>query len=114
MWERTRHDHRPMPGQLWPLVPGVGNGLGLWLGAARQRSDCDLAGGFPHLRAWRWVQSGTPGGFCEGMLRGHDQQKQQRTGAAPRKTSTDPDTPRHPRLQGARRPGASSLEPLDR
>jgi hypothetical protein len=46
MLERPIHDHRNLPGQLFQLLPGLGNGLGLLLGEARQRIDCDLAGGF--------------------------------------------------------------------
>jgi len=65
--------------------------------------------GFQHLRELRCVQSGKPGGFFEGMFRGHDHQKQQITGADPHKTSTDPDTPRNPSLQGASLHSASSL-----
>jgi len=55
------------------------------------------------------MQSGKPGGFFEGMFRGHDHQKEQITGADPLKTSTHPDTPRDPSLQGASLHGASSL-----
>ena len=109
MLERTIHDNRNIPGQLLQLLPGLGNVLGLFLGEALQRIDCDLAVGFQHLRELRFVQSGKPGGFFEGMFRGHDHQKQQITGADPLKTSTDPDTPRNPSLQGASLHGASSL-----
>jgi len=109
MLERTIHDNRHMPGQLFQLLPGLGNVLGLFLGEALQRIDCDLAVGFQHLRELRFVQSGKPGGFFEGMFRGHDHQKQQITGADPLKTATDPDTPRNPSLQGASLHGASSL-----
>ena len=109
MLERTVHDNRHIPGQLFQLLPGLGNVLGLFLGEALQRRDCDLAMGFQHLRELGFVQSGKPGGFFEGMFRGHDHQKQQITGADPLKTSTDPDTPRDPSLQGASPHGASSL-----
>jgi hypothetical protein len=90
-------------------VQGFGNVLGLFLGEALQRIDCDMAMGFQQLRELGFVQSGKPGGFFEGMFRGHDHQKQQITGADPLKTSTDPDTPRNPSLQGASPHGASSL-----
>jgi hypothetical protein len=65
--------------------------------------------GFQHLRALGLVQSGKLGGFVEGLFRGYDPQKQQLTGAEPLKTSTAPDTPRDPSLQGASPHGASSL-----
>jgi hypothetical protein len=90
-----------MPGQLLQLLPGLGNVLGLCLGEALQRIDCDLAVGFQHLRALRFVPSGKPGGFFEGMFRGHDHQKEQITGADPLKTVTDGDTTYDPSLQGA-------------
>jgi len=112
--ERTLHDHRPLPGQLWPLVPGLGHVRGVVLGEALQRRDGDSAVGLQHLRAWRGVPSGTPGGFCEGLLRGHDHQKQPSPGADPLKTATDPETPRAPSLHRASRHGAASLEPRDR
>src|SRR2546430_12418713 len=102
------------PGQTLALVQGFGNVLGLFLGEALQRIDCDSAMGFQHLRELGCVQSRKPGGFFEGMFRGHDHQKQPITGADPLKTSTDPDTPRNPSLQGASPHGASSLWPLDR
>ena len=109
MLERTIHDNRNLPGQLFQLLSGFGNVLGLLLGEALQRLDGDLAMGFQHLRELGFVQSGKPGGFFEGMFRGHDHQKQQITGAEPLKTSTDPDTPSDPSLQGASPHGASSL-----
>jgi hypothetical protein len=90
-------------------LPGFGNVLGLFLGEALQRIDGDIAMGFQHLRELGFVQSGKPGGFFEGMFRGHDHQKQQITGADSLKTSTDPDTPRNPSLQGASPHDASSL-----
>ena len=74
-WERTIHDNRNLPGQLFQLVPGFGNVLGLFLGKALQRIDGDLAMGFPHLRELGFVQSRKPGGFLERMFRGHDHQK---------------------------------------
>jgi hypothetical protein len=49
--ERTIHDNRDRPGQLVHLLPGFGKVLGLVLGEAFQRRDCDLAMGFQHLRA---------------------------------------------------------------
>ena len=114
MVERTLHDHRKRPGPLFPLWPGLGNGRGWLRGEALQRSDGALAGGLQPLREWSGVQSGKPGGFCEGLWRGHDQQKQPSTGADPLKTVTDGDTTDDPRLQGARRQEASPLEPLDK
>jgi hypothetical protein len=45
MLERTIHDNRHMPGQLFQLLPDLGNVLGLFLGEALQRIDCDLAMG---------------------------------------------------------------------
>jgi hypothetical protein len=113
LWKRTLHDHRPMPGQPVHLVPGLGTGRGWLLGAARARRAGAMAMGLQPLRAWGCVPSGQPGGFCEGMLRGHDQQKQQITGADPLQTSTDPATPREPSLEGASPQGASALEPRD-
>jgi hypothetical protein len=107
--ERTIDYECSFPGQTLALVQGFGNVLGLLLGEALQRRDGDSALGFQHLRALGFVQSGKPGGVFEGMLRGHDHQKQQLTGADPLKTSTDPDTPRDPSLQGASPHGASSL-----
>jgi hypothetical protein len=65
--------------------------------------------GFQHLRELGFMQSSKPGGFFEGMFRGHDHQKEQITGADPFKTSTNPDMPRNPSLQGASPHGASSL-----
>jgi len=109
MLERTIHDNRHMPGQLFQLLPGLGNVLGLFLGEALQRIDCDLAVGFQHLRELRCVQSGKPGSFFEGMFRGHDHQKQQITGADPLKTVTDCDTTYDPSLQGASLHDASPL-----
>ena len=47
------------------------------------------------------MQSGKPGGFFEGMLRGDDHQKEQRTGANPRKPLTDGNVACNPSLQGA-------------
>src|ERR1700704_260467 len=112
--ERTIDYEGYFPGQPLALVQGFGNVLGLLLGEVLQRIDGDSAMGLSHLRALGFVQSGKPGGFFEGMFRGHDHQKQQITGADPLKTSTDPDTSRNPSLQGASPHGASSLEPLDR
>ena len=109
MLERTIHDPRNLPGQLFQLLPGLGNVLGLFLGEARQRIDRDLAVGLQHLRELRFVQSGKPGGFFEGMFRGHDHQKQQLTGADPLQTVTDCDTTYEPSLQGARLHDASPL-----
>jgi hypothetical protein len=114
VWARTIDYEGSWPGQPLELWQGWGNGLGGWLGEARQRRDCDLAMGLQPLREVGGGPSGKPGGFGEGRLRGHDHQKQQITGAAPLKTATDPDTPRAPSLRGARPHGASSLEPLDR
>jgi hypothetical protein len=112
--ERTIDYKYYFPGQTLALVQGFGHVLGVFLGEALQRIDGDSAMGFQHLRALGCVQSRKPGGFFEGMFRGHDHQKQQITGADPLKTSTDPDTPRNPSLQGASPHGASSLWPLDR
>jgi hypothetical protein len=50
MLERTIHDNRNIPGQLFQLLPGFGNLLGLFLGEALQRIDCNIAMGFQHLR----------------------------------------------------------------
>jgi hypothetical protein len=75
MLERTIHDNRYLPGQLPQLLPGVGNLLGLFLGEALQRSDCDRAMSFQQLRELRFVQAGKPGGFLKRMFRGHDHQK---------------------------------------
>ena len=47
------------------------------------------------------MQSGKPGGFFEGMFRGDDHQKEQRTGANPRKPLTDGNVACNPSLQGA-------------
>jgi len=107
--ERPLHDNRHRPGPRWHLLPELGNVLGVFLGEALQRRDCDMALGLPHLRALGFGPSGKPGGFFEGMFRGHDQHNQQRTGADPLKTSTDPATPRDPRLHGASPHGASAL-----
>jgi len=55
MLERTIHDNRDRPGQLVQLVPGFGKVLGLVLGEAFQRRDCDLAMGLQHLRELGFV-----------------------------------------------------------
>ena len=47
------------------------------------------------------MQSGKPGGFFEGMLRGDDHQKEQITGANPLKPLTDGDPTCDPSLYGA-------------
>jgi hypothetical protein len=72
MLERTIHDNRNIPGQLFQLLPGLGNLLRLFLGEALQRIDGDIAVGFQHLRKLGFVQSGKPGSFLEGMFRSHD------------------------------------------
>src|SRR5262245_39776412 len=96
--ERTIHDNRNSPGQLFQLLPGFGNLLGLLLGKPLQRRGCDRAMGFQHLRALGFVQSGNPGGFLESMFRGHNHQKQEITRADVRKTSTDEDMTGDPSL----------------
>jgi hypothetical protein len=55
MLERTIHDNRDRPGQLVQFSPGFGKVLGLVLGEAFQRRDCDLAMGFQHLRELGFV-----------------------------------------------------------
>jgi hypothetical protein len=73
--ERTIHDKRNIPGQLFQLVPGCGYLLGLFLREAFQRRDCNFAMGFQHLRELGFVQSRKPGSFFERMLPGGDHQK---------------------------------------
>src|SRR6266571_8059393 len=107
--ERTIDYKYYFPGQTLALVQGFGNVLGLLLGEALQRIDGDSAMGFQHLRELGFVQSRKPGGFFEGMFRGHDHQKQQITGADPLKTVTDCDTTYDPSLQGASLHDASPL-----
>src|SRR5712691_2617816 len=53
------------------------------------------------------MQSGKPGGFREGMLRGDDHQQEQRPGAHPLKPLTDGNMACNPRRQGASEPRAS-------
>ena len=96
--ERTIHDKRNIPGQLFQLVPGFGYLLGLFLGEAVERIHCDFAMGFQHLRALGFVPSGKPGGFLEGMFPGHDHQKQKVTRADVCKTSTDQEMTGDPSL----------------
>ena len=83
--------------------------LGLFLGEALQRIDGDLAVGFQPLRELRFVQSGKPGGFFEGMFRRHDHQKEEVTRADDLKTKTDQDMTGDPSLQGTRWHGASPV-----
>src|SRR5207249_4408183 len=54
-----------------------------------------------HSREERFVHSGKPGGFFEGMFRGDDHQKEQITGAHPLKPLTDGNMACNPSLQGA-------------
>src|ERR1700756_4026171 len=108
MLERTIHDNRNIPGQLFQLLPGFGNLLRLFLGEALQRIDGDIAMGFQHLRELGFVQSGKPGGFLERMFPGHDHQKQEVTRADVRKTSTDQDMAGDPSLHSLRSHVASS------
>src|SRR5215510_8096663 len=75
MLERTIHDNRNIPGQLWQLLPGFGHMLGVLLGEVYQRRDCDLAMGFQHLRELGFVPPGKPGSFLERMFSGRDHQK---------------------------------------
>ena len=75
MLERTIHDNRDIPGQLWQLVPGVGHLLRLLLGEAFQRRDCDRAMGLQHLRELGFVPSRKPGSFLKRMFPGRDHQK---------------------------------------
>ena len=49
----------------------------------------------------RFVHSGKPGSFFEGMFRGDDHQKEQITGGNPLKPLTDGDPTCDPRLYGA-------------
>jgi hypothetical protein len=98
MLERTIHDNRKIPGQLFQLVPGFGHLLRLFLREALQRRDCDLAMGFQHLRELGFMPSGKPGGFLERMFPGHDHQKQEVTRADVLKTSTDQDMTGDPSL----------------
>src|SRR5919108_3961679 len=107
--ERTIHDNRNSPGELFQFVPGFGNLLGLFLGKALQRINGDMAMGFQHLRELGFVQSGEPGGFLERMFRGHDHQKQEVTRADVRKTSTDEDMTGDPSLHRLRSHMASSV-----
>ena len=107
MLERTIHDNRERPGQLVQLLPGFGKVLGLVLGEAFQRRDCDLAMGFQHLREWGCVESGKPGSFFESMSLGHDHQKQKGTHADVLKASTDHDMTGDPSLYSLRSQVAS-------
>jgi hypothetical protein len=75
MVERTIHDNRNIPGQLWQLLPGFGHVLGVSLGELFQRRDCDLAMGLPHLRELGCVPPGKAGSFLERMFSGRDHQK---------------------------------------
>src|SRR3989454_933482 len=109
MLERTIHDNRNIPGQLFQLLPGLGNVLGLLLGEALQRRDCDLAMGFQHLRELGFVPSGKPGGFLKRMFPGHDHQKQEVTRADVLKTSTDQDMTGDPSLHSLRSHVASPV-----
>jgi hypothetical protein len=79
--ERTLHANRPVPGQLLQLLPGCGYVLGVLLREAVQRLHCNLAMGFPHLRAWGLVQSSKPGSFLERRLPGRDHQQEEITRA---------------------------------
>jgi hypothetical protein len=105
--ERPRHAHRQMPGPRVPLVPGVGNVLGLLLGQALQRSDGDRALGFHPLRALGGVPSGEPGGFRERLLRGHAHQKEEGARTDVLKTETHEAMTGDPSLHRLRSPGAS-------
>src|SRR5215212_5109572 len=98
MLERTIHNNRNIPGQFFPLLPGFGHLLRLFLPEALQRRDCDLAMGFQHLRELGFMPSGKPGGFLERMLPGHDHQKQEVTRADVLKTSPDQDMTGDPSL----------------
>jgi hypothetical protein len=107
--ERTIHYYRNLPGQLCQLLPGFRNLLGLFLGKALQRRDCDLAMGFQHLRELGFMPSGKPGGFLERMFPGHDHQKQEVTRADVLKTSTDEDMTGDPSLHSLRSHVASPV-----
>src|SRR5438067_9583037 len=54
-----------------------------------------------HFREEGCMQSGKPGSFFEGMLRGDDHQKEQIAGAHPPKPLTDGNMAFDPSLQGA-------------
>ncbi len=98
---------RACPGQTWQGVEGFGQLRGWVRGEARQGRDRNVAMLLPHRGAVGWVQSGTPGGVCAGMVRGHDHHKAERAGAHPLQPLPDGKRACDPRLQGASAPRAS-------
>src|SRR5256885_3478018 len=80
---------------------------GLCFGEPLQRGHGHLGRRVQHAREERFVHSGKPGGFCEGMFRGDDHQKEQITGATPLKPLTDGDPTCDPSLYGASEQRAS-------
>src|SRR6266446_8927138 len=102
MLERTLHDNRTIPGQLWQLLPGFGHVLGVFLGEVFQRRDRDLAMGFQHLRALGFVPPGKPGSFLERMFSGRDHQKYEGTRADVLKTETNQNMTGDPSLHSLR------------
>jgi hypothetical protein len=109
--ERTRHDTRNRPGQLWQRVPGCGDVRGVWLGEAVQRLPCACALGLQHLRAVGCGPSSTPGRCFARLWPGRDHQTDEGTRADVLQTETHHERTGDPRLPSPGAPGASPGAP---
>ena len=97
---RPVDDEHDCPGQPVEPLERLGTLPGWCLRETFQRGDGHLGMGLHHVRAERWMQSGTSGGFCEGLVRGDDHQEEPRAGAHPLKPLTDGNRACDPRLPG--------------
>lgn len=109
MLEGTLNQNRDFPRETMQVLERFGTLPGLRLGEALSRRDRNLGMGFEPLTALGCMQSRKPCRFFAGMLRRHDHQKEEITGADPLKTLTESDTTCDPSLQGASLHGASPL-----
>src|SRR5262249_41089117 len=96
--QRTVDEDHDLPGQAVDPFERLGKLPGLCFGETVQRRDGHLGMSVQHFRKEGGMQSGTPGGFLEGMLRGDDHEKEQIAGANALKPLTDGDLPFNPSL----------------
>jgi len=97
----TVDDDQDLPGQPVASCERLGKLPGLCFGETLQRGRRHLRMRFQQFRKEGLMQAGKPGGLFERMLCGDDHQKEQITGAHPRKSLTDSDPTFDPSLYGA-------------
>ena len=97
----TVDEDQDLPGQPVASCERLGQRPGLCVGETLPRGRRHLRMRLQPVRKEGRMQAGKPGGLFESMLWGDDHQKEQRTGAHPRKPLTDSDPTCDPSLYGA-------------